>query len=209
MKEFFSNAWVISIISGILVFFITSLFIMLYNKVQHKRQIEEANQSVINHLRGYVVDNGLPEKEIIDAVRVSVAREYNIRDETLLTTKAFCEELIKEIIGNIYISNQNKIVYLDMLKAYLSANKELDSNQCSDGLEKYSNKEDLASSFIAATVTGIFGILASFFSFLTDEKISFQNWDTDGVVIAICAIVVLSTFVLVYVGYKRKKRKKK
>lgn len=93
MKEFFSNPWVISIISGILVFFITSLFIMLYNKFQHKRQIEEANQTVVNHLRSYVVDNGLPEKEIIDAVRLSVAREYNVQDENLLTNKAFCEEL--------------------------------------------------------------------------------------------------------------------
>lgn len=38
----------------------------------------------------------------------SVAHEYGVKYEELLTTRAFCEELIKEIIGNIYISNSNK-----------------------------------------------------------------------------------------------------
>lgn len=208
MKEFFSNAWVISITSGILVFFITSLFIMLYNKFQRKRQIEEANQSVINHLRSYVVDNGLPEKEIIDAVRLSVGREYNIRDEDLLTNKAFCEELIKEIIGNIYISNQNKVTYLNMLKEYLATNKELNTVQYVYKQGKRSKKLELIISSIAAIVTSLVGVFASILTALSaGEEIFRLNGDIEVVTVVVLGISLV--VIITYECYKHTKNKKK
>lgn len=128
MKEFFSNAWVISIISGIFVFFITNFFIMVQNKKQNRKKIYEANTMILNHLRSYVVDNGLPDEEIIEAVKHSVTREYRIKYDDLLSTKSFCEELVADIIGNIYISNENKIKYINMLQEYLKKNKNIQSN---------------------------------------------------------------------------------
>lgn len=85
MKEFLSNSWVVSIISGILVFFITNALILLQNRRKHKKQIKDANSMVLNHLRGYVVDNGLPDNKIINAVKASIAREYDIKYEELLS----------------------------------------------------------------------------------------------------------------------------
>lgn len=77
---------------------------------------------LLNHLRGYVVDNGFPQKEIINAIKASIAREYNVKYEELLSIKAVCEELVKDIIGNIYISNENKKSYIDMLQEHLKRN---------------------------------------------------------------------------------------
>ena len=114
MKEILSNAWVVSIISGIIVFFLTNTIIMIQNKRKHKKQINDANTMVLNRLRGYVVDNGLPQKDIINAVKSSTAREYDIRFNELLGIKELCEELITDIIGNTYISNENKISYINM-----------------------------------------------------------------------------------------------
>lgn len=120
MKEFLSNSWVVSIISGIIVFFLTNAIIMLQNRRKHKKQISDANTMVLNRLRGYVVDNGLPPKEIINAIKASTAREHDIKFEELLCIKEICEELITDIIGNIYISNDNKIHYMDILQNYLN-----------------------------------------------------------------------------------------
>ena len=119
MKEFLSNAWVVSIISGIIVFFLTNTIIMLQNRRKHKKQIRDANTMVLNRLRGYVVDNGLPQKEVINAVKSSTSREYSIKYDELLNIKELCEELITDIIGNIYISNDNKVKYIEMLLEYL------------------------------------------------------------------------------------------
>ncbi len=65
MKEFLSNSWVVSIISGILVFFVTNFFVILKSKRESTKQI-----------------------------------------------------LIKDIIGNIYISNDNRKIYINMFYEY-------------------------------------------------------------------------------------------
>ena len=96
MKEFLSNSWVVSIISGILVFFVTNFFVILKSKRESRKQIYDANTRVLNHIRGYVVDNGLPSQIIIESVKKSIAREYNIKYNDLLSTKELCEELIKD-----------------------------------------------------------------------------------------------------------------
>lgn len=122
MKEFLSNSWVVSIISGLIVFLFTNAIIMLQNRRKHKKQIKEANLMVLNRIRGYVVDNGLPKKEIIEAVKASTSREYGTKYNELLSIREFCEELITDIIGNIYISNDNKVKYLNTLQEYLQEN---------------------------------------------------------------------------------------
>ncbi len=108
MKDFLSNAWVISIVSGIIVFIITNAFILFQNRKQNNKQLYDANAMILNHLRSYVVDNGLPQIEIIEALKHSIAREYNVRYEELLTTKSVCEDLVKDILGNNYISNTSQ-----------------------------------------------------------------------------------------------------
>lgn len=80
---------------------------------------------MLNRLRGYVVDNGLPEKEIINAVKVSISREYNLKLEELLNIKELCEELVTDIISNIYISSENKAKYINMLQTYLKDNNNI------------------------------------------------------------------------------------
>ena len=108
MKEFLSNSWVVSIISGIIVFLLTNAIVMIQNRRKYNKKIKDANLMVLNRLRGYVVDNGLPKNETIEAIKNSVVREYNIKYDNILTTISLYEELITDIIGNIYISNENK-----------------------------------------------------------------------------------------------------
>lgn len=127
MKYFFTNEWTISIISGILVFLITNTFINFQDKKHKRKQIFDANTMLLNHLRGYVVDNGIPPREIINAVKASIAREYNIKYDELLSIKSICEELVKDIIGNTYISNDSQKKYIDMLQNYLKQNDELEN----------------------------------------------------------------------------------
>lgn len=181
MKEFLSNAWVVSIISGILVFFITNSAIMLQNRRKHKKQINDANTMVLNRLRAYVVDNGLPPKEVINAVKASTAREYNIKYDELLNIKELCEELITDIIGNIYISNDNKVKYIEMLKNYLKEegnlqeeiikNKQIE-NSNSRKRKKINNYFELTLSIIPAILVFI-GVFTS--SLFTETKVELDK----------------------------------
>lgn len=139
MKEFLSNSWVVSIISGIIVFLLTNTIVMIQNKRKYNKKIKDANLTVLNRLRGYIVDNGLPKDEIIEAIKHSVIREYNIKYNNILTTIALYEELVTDIIGNIYISNENKIKYINMLQEYLEKNSKQNINSNSTDLHDKCN----------------------------------------------------------------------
>lgn len=142
MKEFLSNSWVVSIISGIIVFLLTNAIVMIQNRRKYNKKIKDANLKILNQLRGYVVDNGLPKNEIIEAIKHSVVREYNIKYDNILTTISLYEELITDIIGNIYISNENKIKYINILQEYLEKNSHQNINSNNTDLhDKYKTFE--------------------------------------------------------------------
>lgn len=204
MKEFLSNSWVISIISGIIVFFLTNFFINIKNRSKYKKQIHDANIMILNHLRGYVVDNDLPKQEIIEAVKNSIAREYNVKCINLLSTKEICEELVKDIIGNIYISNNNKKTYIDMLGNYLEQNKDINiedanKNTCDDMYNKAPHRH---LTNIIAIMSGLITILGtSLFSVI--EKTSNDIFDINNI-IAILAVIIIGSVILIYIAIKEK-----
>lgn len=239
MKELLSNSWVVSIISGILVFFITNAIIMLQNKRKHKKQIKDANSMVLNRIRGYVVDNGLPQKEVIEAVKSATSREYEIKYNELLSIREFCEELIADIIGNTYISNDNKVKYLNTLQEYLKENlKESDKSheQSSENnntlhkikkirrknyyiKQKYSVGSSIAE-IILPMIISVVTIIAVFMYSHDKPEIMLNGFDVYSVFIqATVAVIILvlfldlTVFVLstlkIIVKKKKKKEKKK
>lgn len=186
------------------MFFLTNFFINIKNRSKYKKQIHDANIMILNHLRGYVVDNDLPKQEIIEAVKNSIAREYNVKCINLLSTKEICEELVKDIIGNIYISNNNKKTYIEMLGSYLEKNKNMDiddisNNTCDDIYNKtshryLSNVIAIMSGLITILGTSLFGII---------EKISNDILDINNI-IAIFAVIVIGSGILIYIAIKER-----
>lgn len=194
MKKFLSNSWVVSIISGIIVFLFTNAIIMLQNKRKHKKQIKEANLMVLNRIRGYVVDNGLPKKEIINSVRSSTAREYNIKCDELLNIKELCEELITNIIGNIYISNDNKVKYIDMLRIYLNENNSEEYNLDNNNPKNIEIKTETGSK-----IPIILAILAGLISSYNVDDINIEQYNVYIILIKIAILImlyILSVFIL-------------
>lgn len=193
MEEFFSNAWVVSILSGIVVFFITNTIIMIQDKRYQKKRIYEANTMLLNHLRGYVVDNGFPPKEIINAVKSSVAREYNVKYENLLSIRSVCEELVKDIIGNMYISNDNKKNYINMLQKNLEQIDKFEDDNCFIVYPPLNKKTGYFASIIAASISGITTIIVSTISLLTNESVNISTiYSNLGKIIESLAIIAIS-----------------
>lgn len=201
MKEFLSNSWVVSIISGIIVFVLTNIFIDIKNRSKYKKQIYDANIMILNHLRGYVVDNGLPKVEIIEAVKSSIAREYIVKSDDLLCVKSICEELVKDIIGNTYISNDNKKKYIEMLQNYLTTNIDIKSN---DDKKNYKNtittKIDFSTSILAATITAIATICSAG---IATENINADKFRTIVYVLGVFGFIVF--FIIWYIKFKLKR----
>lgn len=123
MLDFLQNQWVVGIgggiISGIIVFFITKWLFQRKDNSKYLEQIANANLDIIRTLKPYIAEKGLPEKEIIDAIISSTARKHKVKSDELYSIRVICEELIREIIENVYVSADKKKEYSLQLKDYL------------------------------------------------------------------------------------------
>lgn len=206
MKEFLSNSWVVSIISGILVFFVTNFFVILKSKRESRKQIYDANTMVLNHIRGYVVDNGLPSQIIIESVKKSIAREYNIKYNDLLSTKELCEELIKDIIGNIYISNDNRKIYINMLEEYLIQNNGIDDSEDEDINKKYDTRTYEYISTVISIIAGLISALGTgLITAVNNISDIVDNANTNNLTVAFCGTILIIG-ITIFIYFKNRKK---
>lgn len=124
MRGFFLNAWTITIVGGAISTIIASVVSgIIFNKkdkLEYLRQVDFANKEVINKLKVYIADRELPNKDIIYALISSVSRKYKVRKESMFSVTIFCEELVMEIIDNVYIPLDKKDDYTTKLAEYIS-----------------------------------------------------------------------------------------
>lgn len=201
MKEFLSNSWVVSIISGIIVFFLTNLFINIKNRSKYKKQINDANIMILNHLRGYVVDNGLPKTEVIEAVKSAIARDYMVKFDELLSVKSICEELVKDIIGNIYISNKTKKKYIEMLQNHLEQNLDIEQNTSDNISQNYKTKFDYISTIISL-IAGVFTATGSIMATYIDNNIT--SLEINPIQLMVIILLTVGVCIIVYVSTKKR-----
>lgn len=122
MMDLMKNTWVVGIstgiISGLLVFYLTNWIMKKKGKEEYFKQVGLANQDVIVALKPYIAERGLPEMEIFQSLILSTARNYSVEVHDMYTISIFCEELIREIISDIYVSSEKKKEYTDSLITY-------------------------------------------------------------------------------------------
>lgn len=123
MLDFLTNEWVVGIgggiVSGIIVYYITNWLYKRKDNSKYLQQIDNANLDIIRTLKPYVTEKGLPSKEVIDAIIVSSARKYKVKSEELYSIRIICEELIREIMENAYVSSDKKQEFSQELSDYL------------------------------------------------------------------------------------------
>ena len=125
MLAFLQNQWVVgigcSLISTILIYLFSKFFFRRKENQRYFEQIFNANRDIIRILKPYVAEKGLPEKEVIDAIIASIARKYKVKKEELYSIRVICEDLICEIIENVYVSTDKKKEYSIQLNNYLQS----------------------------------------------------------------------------------------
>lgn len=173
MKGFFSNPWTIGIgtgiISGFIIFILTSAISSRVLKKSEKAdrliRIRNANNEVIATLKPYIADNGLPQPRIIEAIIFSVARKYQIDHKEMLSATAYCEELIREIVGSVYVSSERKKQYTQALGEYIEQiqKTEIDEKSAKESaqvIHYYSDSNvKRATNAIAVAVTALVSLL--------------------------------------------------
>ncbi len=117
--EFMQNAWVIGIaggtISGIIVYYITVYVLDRKKKSDYKRNIAYANNAVLDILRPYIANSGLPNRKELEAIINSISRQYGVKHDEMNSISTFYEDLVLEFIGNLYIPDEVKRINIEKL----------------------------------------------------------------------------------------------
>ena len=210
LAKIFSNAWVVGIvggiISGIIVYFITKWIFQRKDNSKYLELINNANMDIIRSLKPYIAEKGLPEKEIIDAIILSTARKYKVKSEELYSIRIVCEELIREIVENVYVSSDKKEEYTKHLKDYLhNLNVERDKSlliteiekeiKNSANISKIEYKKKLVST-LSVMISMMAAILTMFTTLLTDSFSFTSHLTNEMEIILIVTVVTISTLSL-------------
>lgn len=203
-----------SLIATLIVFVITQL----REHIRHQKRIKAANLFVIDRLRAYIVNADIPTDEILNALRKSAARQFELKEYELWPITTYVEETVAEIIGNVYLKMEEQTSYLDKANAYLAKHKMLIQDQSlQPQLDKVHLQWRLVSLFVLFTTFLAFYVSSTFLGVLIYNLLGnffySHNWYTAGIdiflVSKITAITIVAMFFLIIgiIIFPRIKRK--
>lgn len=150
-----------SLIATIIAFLVTQL----REHIKHQKRIKSANLFVIDRLRAYIVNADIPSDEILNALRKSAARKFDLKEYELWPVSTYVEETVAEIIGNVYLKMEEQTSYLEKANTYL-VDHEIVPEKISYRMDNVHMKWRVIFLFILFITFLAFYVLASFFSFL-------------------------------------------
>lgn len=147
-----------SLIATIIVFLVSQL----REHIKHQKRIKLANSFVVDRLRAYIVNADIPTDEILNALRKSAARKFELKEYELWPISTYVEETVAEIIGNVYLKMEEQTSYLEKANVYLAEHKMQIQNQ---SLQRQSDKVNLQWKIVFLFI--LFITFLSFYVFVT------------------------------------------
>lgn len=121
MTNMLNNPWVTGIcggiISSLIVFFVTRYFFNKREKREYLQKLETANNEILYSIRPLVIEKRIPSKDILNAIRISTAKKYGVKQEDLYNEYSLSHDLINEIMGNSFLSSDQKIEFCNLLNS--------------------------------------------------------------------------------------------
>ena len=99
-----------------IVFFVTKYFFSKKENREYLQKIKTANNEILYSIRPLVIEKKLPTSEVMSAIRLSIAKKYGIKQEDLYNDFSLYNDLVMEIMGNSFLSSEQKLDFCDLLK---------------------------------------------------------------------------------------------
>ena len=123
--DWFNNTWVVGILGGILsgliVNYVSRLFLSKKENREYLQKIFSANREVIYSIRPGISEGVIPKPETVEALIIATARKYSVNREDVYGPPEITQELTKEVMDSSFISSQLKQEYCDRLLSIIPA----------------------------------------------------------------------------------------
>lgn len=121
MEAFFTNSWTIGIgggiISGLIVFLVTSKIFSRRENKEYLQKIRLANNELLYAIRPLVVEQKLPTIEMVNSILISTSKKYNVQVNDLYKKDDIADDLTKEIMDNPFLTSDSKLQYCQLTEA--------------------------------------------------------------------------------------------
>ena len=165
--SFFSNEWftgiVCGIISGIIVYWITTRIYSRRQDKEYQQRVNAANNEILYTIRPLIVNRTLPSESVWLSLIQATSRKYQVNVDDLYSVNSMRNDLVKEVLDNPFLDTIQKGEYTNLLESFnITFHKEDISEDVAKELEKakerYQTRADLYSmgiSLIAGITAGI------------------------------------------------------
>lgn len=140
LRDFFTNSWVVSILTGLVVYLITKLWETIRAKKNYIQAVQSANKEVFNTLKLCVPEETLPDVYNLLALHFATAKRYSVKQVDMDTLDLIIFDLIKEIMDSSFLSYRDKLQYCSKLKklelSFSDAVSEYQSKQLPDDSDR-------------------------------------------------------------------------
>lgn len=165
MGTIIKNPWIVGIItgviSGVIIYISTNLLAKKLGKEEYYKRVDVANKSVLALLKSFIAEQGLPNIVVFKAIINATANDNSIKVDDMYSIKLFCEETVRDILADAYISSEQRKNYSNMLSNYIT---DFEEGMCDNDVMESENRIVVLSKLYRKRLS-IF--IASAFSILT------------------------------------------
>ncbi len=103
------------VISGAIVTGITNWLIGRKAKKEYLTRLNAANQEIMGTIRPSIAEKIFPPYAVIESLLRSTAEKHGVRRTDMLSVDAICNNIIKEIMDNAFLSYQQKKNFCELV----------------------------------------------------------------------------------------------
>ena len=193
----FSNEWFIGIvcgiISGIVVYWITTRVYTRKQDKEYQQRIKAANNEILYTIRPLIVNRTLPSGKVWLSLIQATSRKYQVSLDDLYTVNSMRNDLIKEVLDNPFLDTKQKEEYTTLLESFdVVFHKEDVSEDVAKEVEKAKKSEQIKKDLYSLFLSVIAGIAAS-------VSVKYQDFlMKHSVLIVLIAVLSIGLYILAY-----------
>lgn len=193
----FSNEWFIGIvcgiISGIVVYWITTRVYTRKQDKEYQQKVKAANNEILYTIRPLIVNRTLPSGKVWLSLIQATSRKYQVGLDDLYTVGSMRNDLIKEVLDNPFLGTKQKEEYTTLLESFdVEFHKEDISEDVAKEVEKAKKSDQINKDLYSLFLSVIAGVAAS-------VGIKYQDFlMKHNTLIALLVVLVIGLYIFAY-----------
>jgi hypothetical protein len=167
---FLTNTWVVSIITGLIVYVLTKLLETFREKRHYVNTLKLANDEVFNTIKVMIPEDTLPSPKVLFSLHRATAKKYGVKQEDMYVLPTIINSLIKEILDSSFLSYHDKVLYSEKL-LNLTDITILKKESYSEVKNNQVNQRNKMFSTISTVFAALSSVAVFILSFLEDKQL--------------------------------------